>query len=758
MAFLLNQLTLLKATTANTFNQTVKKVDTGIPAIGKAVYFAIAGARAKMLGKTYSDVLTFLHYELTTPETEESWKKRQDLLAELSDIFEKRKDNSTIPNDFVQKVKAVLPHIVTTAGTERTTLSVQACRALSNIAKHLETQIQPQLDLLLPGLIAICGSTKTVAQKNANDTIINICKHAGYSPRLFYHVCAAFKDNRIPPRTYAPEWLRTLIETYRSQMDREKDGPACEKAIFQGLTDGQVKVRENSRAVFWTFHSYDPKGARTIMGNLNTHAQKALKADPHNPDKSSAAAARANAVPRPKSALASIKAQNKERMAQSQESSQQRGLTPEPPKSSSASEDIKIFGTMDDAEKKPALLSAPVRRRIVATPMPSVTSVQAQRPESRGRAVTSASSVSKDITVSRDIIVSKDIAVSKDMTMTTLPESVPKSSYETVPKSSYETIKSDGKENAMVIRPRKKKSPRRSPERDRLASEKKILGMAMEALRRSNLDALGYRRLKKLIEETPGALITKQSQFNELFELLIKNMVSLDTITESRDKRTTNLNHPAYNTHTILLTLVQLYHQYPHWPEPQPGMTLSALLIARCNHSSSYASVLSAIDDGAYLLCSQTQTILPEIDAVLDTLEQIEHIITTNDPIVTPKSTDTILYNSLQSLASDFGPEKPRFANRLPIIMDFGLKILNALLFRLIHCNESLYEIQEDRLVAFAVHLLATYTSIIKRAVMNFCINLHDLVKPEERFYKYFKKESDKNLIQYYVDMAENPY
>ncbi|OAP54693.1 hypothetical protein AYL99_11141 [Fonsecaea erecta] len=763
MAFLLNHLTFLKASAANTVCQTLNKVDTRIPAIGKAVYLAIAGARAKMLGKTYADVLTFLHYELTLPETEESWKKRQDLLAELSDIFEKRKENSTIPNDFVQKVKAVLPHIVTTAGSERTTLSAQALRALSNIAKHLETHIQPQLDLLLPGLIAICGSTKMVTQKNANDAIISICKHAGYSPRLFYHVCAAFKDNRIPPRTYAPEWLRTLIETYRSQMDREKDGPACEKAIAQGLTDGQVKVRENSRAVFWTFHSYDPRGARTIMGSLNTHAQKALKADPHNPDKSSAAAARANAVPRPKSALASIKAQNKERMAQSQESSQHRGLTPEPIKSS---EDIKVFGTMDDAEKKPTLLSAPVRRRIVATPMPSVSSIQ--RPESRGRAVTSAPSVTKDNTantIPECVTKSGYETVPKSSYETVHKpshETVPKSSYETVPKSSYETLKSEGKENAMVVRPRKKRSPkrspRRSPERDRLASEKKTLVMAMEALRRSSLDALGYRRLRKLIEENPGALITKHSQFNELFELLINNMVSLDMITESRDKRATNINHPAYNTHTILITLVHLFQQYPQWPEPQPGMTLSALLIARCNHSSSYASVLSAIDDGAFLLCSHTQTTLPTIDAVLDTLEQIEYVITTNDPIVTPKSTDTILYNSLQSLASDFGPEKPRFANRLPIVMDFGLKILNALLIRLVSCNESLYEIQEDRLAAYAEHLLATYTSIIKRAVMNFCINLHAVIKPEERFYKYFKKESDKNLIHYYVDVAGSPY
>jgi hypothetical protein len=180
-------------------------------------------------------------------------------------------------------------------------------------------------------------------------------------------------------------------------------------------------------------------------------------------------------------------------------------------------------------------------------------------------------------------------------------------------------------------------------------------------------------------------------------------------------------------------------------------MTLCALLVARCNHTSGYASVLQAIDDSAYLLCAYSQNPLPTIDAVLDTLEQIEYIITTNDPIVTPNSGTTIFYNSLQSLASEFGPDRPRFANRLPHIMAFGLQVLNHLLARLVDCNQTLFTMQEDRLMSFAEHLLATYTSLIKRRVMDYCIALHSVIKPEKRFYNYFSKESDKNLIHYYV-------
>lgn len=823
----------------------VKKIDAFIPVAGKAVYFAFAGVRAKMLGRTYVDLLNFLHYEFTLPESEETWKKRQDLLVQLSEIFENRMENSVLPKDFVERVKAIIPDIVGAAASERTTLSAQAFRCLSNIAKHLETQLQSQLDILLPNLIAICGSTKSVNQKNANECIINLCKHAGYNTRLFYHVCSAFRDRRVPPRTYAPEWLRILIDNYRSQMDLEKDGAAAQKAIYEGLTDGQVKVRENSRATYWTFHSYDVRGARMIIGGLNSHAQAALRADPNNPDKT---AAKAAAVPRPKSALASIRAQNKEKLQQQQQQHEHRGFTP----ASIQSDQFKFFGGMDDLdhvserdkrlqqksqktttepakekqdkptkesshghhqsesssgsrpgtgkESRPTtlkvskdnrldtandhkgsspqidarpLLSAPVRRgRIVATPMSTVSNpppqarqrivatpmaAGSQRPESRGDHSKKASvEIKKDRMTpvqTSSIVPEASLAEGKE-NMDIVPEAPPKP-------------KPEGKENTIVIRPRKKRSPntsprrspnrspQRSPHRDSIASAKKSLSTGMEFLRHGTLDALGYRRLRKLIENHPGVLITRQAQFNELFELLITNMTSFDEIAESREKRTLNLNHPAYNRHTILITLIDLFQQYPQWPEPQPGMTLCALLIARCNHSSGYASALQAIDDSAFLLCSYTQNPLPTIDAVLDTLEQIEHIVTTNDPIVTPQSTTTIFYNSLQSLASDFGPERSRFATRLPLIMDFGLKVLNALLVRLVACNQTLFTIQEDRLASFAEHLLATYTSLIKRGVMNYCISLHAVIKPEKRFYNYFSKESDKNLIHYYVAGAQ---
>ncbi|KAK4943796.1 suppressor of tub2 mutation [Elasticomyces elasticus] len=901
----------------------LNKFDKSISAAGKAIWFAVASTRAKMIGKSYVDILNFLQYEFTFPETEDTWKKRQDLLISLSEVLETRKEDSVLPKDFVEKVKVTLPDIVGAASSERTTLSSQGCRALQNIARHLETQIQPQLDILLPALITLCGSTKSVNQKNASETILNICKHAGYSHRLFYHICSASKDRRNPPRIFAPEWLRILLKTYRGQMDRNKDGELAQKAIYEGLRDGQVKVRENSRAAYWEFATYDVAGARMIMGSLNSHAQAALRDDPHNPDRSSAKAAKA---PRPGSALASIKAQSKQQLQQ------HRGNTPASvkstdfafgpmeevhpapasknaaehdrdkqdrqvqfstqhseqaagsrhgsrPTSQKSSKDSKIETTKDlktsspQVEARP-LLSAPVRRgRIIATPIAPM--MPSQRPCSRGESckkphdtkdkhvaekssgrqtpVTQHGKENMSSTTShhrktasrhetikteeqelvattnlqygkktgrqtpviaedkepsapptpeplqkeyhpvpafvedkamsapgayKDIL-KEDVADTELLQQRALPPSLPlrpvqafapENQFTPPPERAIDRSTSpqhipDGKEN--TDQPwRKKHSPNRSPmrppkrtpqRRNSIASAKKHLATAIELLRHGTLDALGYRRLRMLFETHPQVLITGQEQFNELFELLIANLSSLDEISEPREKRVGNLNHPAYNRHTIVMMLSDLFQQYPQWPEPQPGMTLSALIIARCNHTSSYASAVSAIEEAAMILSNSTQNPLATIDVVLDTMEEVERIIITNDPIITPRSTTTQLYNSLQSVATDFGPEKPRFAVRLPIIMAFGINILIILLSRVTLHGQTLFTIQEDRLASYAEHLLTTYTSVLRRYIMNFCTALHAVIKPEKRFYNYFSKETDKNLIHYYVAGASGP-
>jgi len=851
------------------------------------------------MGSTCIDMIKSLSHEFTIPETEESWRKRQDLCSQLSEYFEKRDVNVPLRKEFVHPVKTQLANIITIAGSERTTLSGQGCRLVSNIARALGSEIQSQLDIVLPSLIEICGSTKSVNQKNANECIVTVCKHVGYSTRLVYHICSAFKEKRVPPRTYAPEWLRIVFQSYKSQIDPDKDSETIRSAIYSGLTDGQVKVRENTRATYWQYAQFDAQGARVIMSGLNAHAAAALKDDPNNPNRTTKSARQ----PRSESALAQIRAQNKQRLQQhrghtavpvqqsedcalastnepgmvrenSQPKSTEAPVTQAPNheviqkpvkhhKADAAKDAVKPSSSSSStsASDSRPLLSAPVRRpRIVATPISS-TAPPGQRPGSRGdpakksteakdkalqekatgrqtpivadeksavpaamaqqskrsgrqtpvivedkndkSAVPQTSTYPPKKTGRQTPVVIKDtgppapsttIAAtttlahqsketsSRDATSPKLDEHL-SSAHNPLPRVRPFTWESqgnprteppaeksaslshvpDGKENTNVT----KFSTKHASRPDDLTSARRSLAAAMDFLRHGTLDALGYRRLRKLVETFPDTLITTQAQFDELYELLIRTMGSLDEVTEPRDKRMKNLNHQFFHRHIILITIMNLLRQYRQYGEPRPGMTLCALLIARCNHSQGHASVVDAIDDAAAFLCSISDNPLPAIDAVLDTLQQLESTIMNNDPILdstmkTASTPPSILEgshtHSLSSTKSSLTvePGSPdlrahRLPDRLPIAMSCGLQILIGLLRRVAILGQSLYSVQEDRMASLAEQLLATYNSVIKRRVMEYCTALHRVIKPERRFYGYFTNEADKNLIHYYV-------
>lgn len=683
--------------------QAAYKLEALFPVVSRKVCKTFSKVRAKMLGYRAFDCLNLLAIEFAAPETEDGWKKRQTLLAELSKLLSKRKDhqNDNLPKDFVERAKAVLPEIVVTAASERTTLSNEALKATTQLAIHLRDQLQSHIDIILPNLIAICGSTKSVTRDHAFGAANTICAFAGYNPRLFYHVCAAFNDKRNSVRALAPFWLETLILFNPNRMDKEKDGAIVHKAIIQGLTDRDATVRDNSRTAYWAYYQFDNKAGRIIMASLNAHAQNALRNHQYNPEKLNF---KEPIIDPADTTIEALKARSRRTMSRITEQSQriQRNTVP------SFSEDVQVQApeATNASQQERPLLSAPVRRRpVVATPL-------ASGPLPLQKAPIGAEAVPAAVEITAQSAVTQGASGA---------------SKERQPTSS-----------GRVSTPQ--------PTKDLLT--------AMKGLGNRKLDVLGYRRLKQLISTYPG-LINSQQQFNELFELLIFNMTTFDETLQDRSKPAGDLNHPAYNRLTILIIINMLMEQYPQWPEPHAGMVLGALLIARCNHNQESATTLDSIDELAFMLCDKSDNTNAAIDAVHDTLEAIELLITGKETVFTPTTNNIMFLDAFESLASDFGQaERAHFAPRLPIVMDFGLKILVHLLRKLARTNQSLTSKQEDHLAAFAERLLSTYSSEIKRTVVNFCATLHGVIKTEKSFYANFSNDSHKNLIQYYAKVG----
>jgi hypothetical protein len=353
----------------------------------------------------------------------------------------------------------------------------------------------------------------------------------------------------------------------------------------------------------------------------------------------------------------------------------------------------------------------------------------------------------------------------------------------------------DGKENLDVGGNTKSSNQQ---DADPIAKARRTLAAITEAMRRGRLDALGYRKLKKLVRTNPGRLFTSADQFDEFYTMLIAQIASLDECRElgktqwqirvpkkrlSEQKVADFQSSAAYNRVSIIDTAIAMLEQYEQFEEPQPGMTFVALLQAYGNHPHEQAPGTDQTRRPNETIEHAVRTLLQNylvlrnanaaMDRVLDGLIEIESVIRSSDLVLDTPSymrppataqerskmgikAPTEYSHDIFSYRSEFGDDDdpPKLPDRLPEIMAMGLHILTTLIRHQSSMKWTLPDVQEERLGEFAAHVLKTYRFLMKREVMSFCSSLFGVIKDEQRFYSLFRGESDRNLVTYCISQS----
>jgi len=742
-------------------------------------------------------------------ETEENWKRRQDYCSQLSELLENR--GSEVPADFFDFVKDTIYGILQAATSERTTLSGQACRLVSNIVKVIGHQVHHLLDVMMPSLITHCSSTKSVNQKNADVAITTVVKYATYSPRLLYHICAAFQEKRNPPRVYAPGWLRLMLHQYHSHLTSEKDMDTINKAIVLGLNDAQVKVRENTRATYWEYAKLDPAGAEAIIDGLNTFAANALRDDSHNPDKKS------NKTVKPSksmSNIAALKAQAKQRMLKAEketmatskrEDSHPAATTTHEP---NAEIDLRVPINKEDrptlqGAPSRSFLNAPVRRpRIVATPIDRPPShdeqarqskTSTERPPSRNDITRPSRSQAVDRPASRNdtsrtvrhapephsarVEAARPVKQHRERERHVERHQERTQSVQTVdkhndrPQSQHVAEKHveraadkpvarpyvpEGKENVATDMPVEKAIPRPPLSEVKKAT---LVDRSINAPspRPDPTPDVARRTLSVGIERLRSGTLDVMG-FRKMKTLLDTN------------KRNLILDQRQYDDFFDLL-LSALFNPYTPAENQRSRisaadqttyttLTIATMLKGMNEHYADWAEprqsgTLSAL---LHARSSQAEKNQQITQAMLDLAAFIAGKV--KDPSV-------VIGNVLDNLETAQSVKKKTSSGETEVsspsttnvsmTVTFGIRVLLFLLARMdtLGRTNSLSRDEEDRLGKFAQHCLDTHNSGIKRDVMAFCKVLYLFITPEDRFYSYFNSEADKNLINYYVAGGE---
>lgn len=251
------------STNTDTFRKSV--VSDGPPSVATT---SVAEREAEQLEPAYVETTRDLeeifrdmqpHFE--GKESGQNWSPREKSIIRLRKIT---KGNG--PVDFTATylagIKGLLDGILKTINSLRTTVSVNGCHLIQDVARIAGSGLDNMVEILLQNLIKLCANTKKIAASIGNATVDTILTNVSYNIRLIQHIWNACQDKNVQPRTFATGWLKTIISKHgqrKSVLEHGGGLDLMEKCIKAGLVDREFKVRESMRSTYWAFACICPE-------------------------------------------------------------------------------------------------------------------------------------------------------------------------------------------------------------------------------------------------------------------------------------------------------------------------------------------------------------------------------------------------------------------------------------------------------------------------------------------------------------------
>lgn len=251
---------------------------------------------------------------------------------------------------------------------------------------------------------------------------------------------------------------------------------------------------------------------------------------------------------------------------------------------------------------------------------------------------------------------------------------------------------------------------------------RRMLESGIVRIKAGTLDAHGFRKLQALIRGQED-IWEDGVKFDELLLPLLENLESPN----SNDSK--NGAGRAQDLKTQILVTVRLLQQYQpkqfsaHYPR-----ALCAIILARRHHNST-SHIVCGLEETSETIVAQCDP-LPSLDAVLDLLEAEPH-----------DDSDT-LFMSLYVLAGLLH-RVSSLASSKPDPQD-----------------ERTFSQQNVRLGNVAASCLRNTNPDVRRAVVEFVLELHDAVRDKQRFWSLIDGvgEDHRSLITYYLARREKVY
>lgn len=280
---------------------------------------------------------------------------------------------------------------------------------------------------------------------------------------------------------------------------------------------------------------------------------------------------------------------------------------------------------------------------------------------------------------------------------------------------------------------------RRTSDSDRTENPyllRRILESGITRVRAGTLDVHGFRKLQALIRD--GEDIWEGGvKFDELLQPLLENLEfpnTNDTNTSSKLSPSNARSQDQIKTQ-VLMTIRLLLQNQPKYFSAYYSQALCAIILARKYHQPT-SHIVCGLEETSETIVAQCDP-GPCIDAVLDLLET-----------ETSASGDGTLFMGLYVLAS--------LLHRIPSTTPPSASPNSP---QKPHTN-ALAQTQQTRLGQLVARCISDTNPDIRRAVIEFALELHDSVQETGGFWKLVDgaSEDQRSLITYYLARRERVY
>ncbi|KAI8979336.1 clasp N terminal-domain-containing protein [Mycotypha africana] len=224
-------------------------------------------------------------------DTDDNWKKKDRALYELRLAVESFENADTYERDasreeiFVKGVRDLLPNLLGTLLSLRTSLAMECLLLIEAVSKHFGGHRigLHLLELTLSGLLKCSSSRRKLTVTKCFEVTKVFLKNVGFQARLFQMLYKGMDDKNPDLRKHIAAFIGVIIETYGPRkMINPEEKPEVHVALHscfykKGLTDASPTVREECRKTFVIYSCLWPEKADHILSSLDSTPQRQLK-------------------------------------------------------------------------------------------------------------------------------------------------------------------------------------------------------------------------------------------------------------------------------------------------------------------------------------------------------------------------------------------------------------------------------------------------------------------------------------------------